>query len=169
LRLASGEETPTLKKKKQTITIVGKTQAKEGFTFIHKGGTDKCTECRFHRVCIENLEPDRVYEVVGIREREIPCAIHEDGARVVEVTEPLIRMAIPLKEGFEGAVFTFIPKECDRSDCDKRTLCFPLGIKSGDRCKIIEVVERIECDMESKNPLAIILLRRVAQQISRHP
>jgi uncharacterized protein (UPF0179 family) len=142
---------------------VGKTQAREGFVFINKGGTDKCGECRFHRVCVENLEPNRVYEVVGIREREIPCIIHENGARVVEVVEPQTKMAIPLKEGFEGAVFTFIPRECDNSNCDKRDLCFPLGIESGDRCKIVEVVGRVECALESKNPLAIILLRRMIQ------
>ncbi|UCD73075.1 MAG: UPF0179 family protein [Candidatus Bathyarchaeota archaeon] len=152
-----------MKKPHHKITIVGKKQAREGFVFIHKGETAKCVGCQFHRVCIENLEPNRVYKVVGIREREIPCLIHESGARVVEVVEPQTRMAIPMKEGFEGAVFTFVPKECDNSDCDKRDLCFPLGIESGDRCKIVEVVDRIECALERENPLAVILLRRMIQ------
>ncbi len=152
-----------MKKPHHKITVVGKTQAREGFTFIHKGGTEKCAGCRFHRVCIENLEPNRVYEVAGIREREIPCIIHESGARVVEVVEPPTRMAIPMKEGFEGAVFTFIPRECDNPDCANLDLCFPLGIESGDRCKIVKVVGRAECALESKNPLTIILLRRVVR------
>lgn len=145
------------------ITIVGKKQAREGFTFIHRGEAEECAECRFRRVCIANLEANRVYEVAYIRERQIPCPIHEDGAQVVEVRESTVKMAIPMKQGFEGAVFTFQPWECKDHDCDRYDVCHPVGLESGDKCKIVEIVGRIRCPLDERDPLAIVLLRRMVQ------
>ncbi len=145
------------------ITIVGRKQAREGFTFIHRGEVEECAECRFRRVCIANLEENRVYEVADLRERQIPCPIHENGAQVVEVRESAVKMAIPMKQGFEGAVFTFQPRECEDHNCDHYDVCHPMGLEPGDRCKIDEIAGRIECPLNAKESFAIVLLRRMVQ------
>jgi len=147
--------------KNSKITIVGKTQARLGFSFVHKGASSKCAECRYQKVCIENLEPNRVYEVVGIRDREVPCLIHERGAQVVEVKEAIIQTTIPSRSAYEGAVLTFKPKECSKIECENYELCHPQGIKEGDKCKIVKIKEKkIECPQTVERILAIALLQR---------
>lgn len=151
------------KNPKNRITIVGNKQAREGFTFIHRGPAEKCVECRFRKVCLENLEINRVYEVVGVRERQLSCSIHEDGAQVVEVQEASAKTTIPRRGAFEGATFTYKPRRCEKADCENYELCHPLGLQLGDRCKVVEVTGKIDCLSDIGNPLAIILLHRMAE------
>jgi len=148
---------------KNKITIVGSKQAREGFTFIHRGPAEKCVECEFRKVCSENLEVNRVYEVVGVRKRQLFCTIHEDGARVVEVREAPVRTTIPIREAFEGATSTWKLGGCERGDCENYDLCHPLGLEPGDRCKVVEVVGRMDCPSDASSPLAIVLLHRMVE------
>jgi uncharacterized protein (UPF0179 family) len=152
-----------LKETQRIITIVGKKQAREGFTFLHRGKPEKCNKCRFCRVCVEKLEPNRVYEVVEVREQQMPCLLHEDGAQVVEVREATMRTTIPVREVFEGAVVSFNSRECKHPECRNYDLCHPVGLETGDRCKIVESMGRVECLLDTGKPLAIVLLRRIAQ------
>jgi len=91
------------------------------------------------------LEVGRVYEVVGLRDKVFSCKLHEDGVRVVEVVESNIPAAIPSRKAFEGAVITFYSQKCEFSLCEYSELCEPAGIYDGDRCKILEVGEKIKC------------------------
>jgi len=150
-------------KAKHKITIVGSKEAREGFTFIHKGKAEKCIECEFRKVCIDNLEQNRVYEVVGVRERRIPCTIHDNGAQVVEVREIDVKTAIPPKWAFEGANHTFYPRECKRIECENYDLCFPVGLAPGDKCRIIKILGKRECPIDDSSTLTIVLLRRIVQ------
>ena len=145
------------------ITIVGKKQAREGFVFLHKGKPEKCSDCKFCKVCVEKLEPNRVYEVIEVREQQMPCLLHEDGAQVVVVQEAAIRTTIPVKWAFEGAVVTFQPRECNYPECESYSLCNPVGIIPGDRCKIVESKGRVACQTETGRLLAIVLLRRTVR------
>ena len=151
------------KNPKNKITIVGSKQAREGFTFIHRGPAEKCVECEFRKVCSENLDVNRVYEVVGVRKRQLICTIHEDGARVVEVREVPVRTTIPRREAFEGATFTCKSRGCERADCENYDLCHPLGLEPGDICKVVEVAGKMDCPSDISSPLAIVLLRRMVE------
>ncbi len=150
-----------MRETQHTITIVGKRQAREGFVFLHKGKPEKCDECRFCRVCVEKLEPNRVYEVIKVREQQLPCLLHEDGAQVVEVQEATIRTTIPSKSVFEGAVVVFDSRKCGHPECTNHDLCHPRGLETGDKCKIVESMGRIECLLDTEKTLAIVLLRRI--------
>jgi len=146
-------------KKDKIITLVGIKQARKGFEFLHESPSEKCKKCEYYRVCIENLEVGRVYRVVGLREKVFPCPLHEGGARVVEVVESEISAAIPQKLALEGAIITFHKITCENFACKYRSLCFPIGIYEGDRCEIVSIGERIDCEM--KNSLRAVKLRRI--------
>jgi len=130
---------------KPLITLVGIRQAKQGFTFIHKGSSPHCVPCEYRKVCIENLKPNRVYRVVGLREKVLPCDVHDSGARVVEVIESDIRTTLSTKLAIEGAITTFEPQDCDIQICENYRLCVPRGLLKGDKCVILKTERRIEC------------------------
>jgi len=146
--------------KNRIITLVGVKQAHKGLKFLHEEPAEECKNCEYYRVCIENLEAGRVYKIVKLRENVFPCPIHEDGARVVEVIESEISTAISQKTALEGAVITFQPIKCDNFDCKYRSLCFPIGLYVGDRCEIVKVEDKIECEKGLR--LVRVKLKRVA-------
>ena len=86
------------------ITLVGKRQARVGNEFVYMGRTDKCIDCPLRKVCCDKLEPDRVYKVISVREREHDCPIHEGGVQLVEVEESGATMTLPTHQLFEGAL-----------------------------------------------------------------
>ncbi|OYT44000.1 hypothetical protein B6U84_04970 [Candidatus Bathyarchaeota archaeon ex4484_40] len=75
------------RERRPIITLIGPGQAKLGMRFLHKGGTPKCEGCQYRRVCIENLEPGRIYKIVGVREKTLFCEAYGMEMVVVEVTE----------------------------------------------------------------------------------
>ena len=146
-------------KKEKIITMIGVKQARKGFEFLHESPSEKCEKCEYYRVCIGNLEAGRVYRIVGLREKTFPCPLHEGGVRVVEVVESEISAVIPQRIALEGAVITFHKIACGNLACKYRNLCFPVGIYDGDRCEIVELGEKIDC--EAGNSLRIVKLRRI--------
>ncbi|MFQ6094835.1 MAG: UPF0179 family protein [Candidatus Bathyarchaeia archaeon] len=150
-------DTPS--QRKVTITLVGLNQAKEGFTFIHRGPTPKCGGCEYLHVCVRNLESGRIYKVVGLRDKTLYCPLSEEDMRVVEVVESEIEGAIPSKQAMEGAMILFQPEECDVEDCKNFEFCFPKGLLNGDRCEIVGVTGSLQCPRGL--PLVRVLLRRV--------
>ncbi len=91
------------------------------------------------------LEPGRIYRVTSIRGKNLPCKLHGDGAKVVEVEESDIEASLESRLAVEGALISYRPMECERSDCEKRALCRPLGLRAGDRCKILCMREKLDC------------------------
>jgi uncharacterized protein (UPF0179 family) len=128
-----------------SITLVGLKQAQEGYIFIHKGGSSICLNCKYHQVCIENLEVGRVYTIVGLRENVFPCELHESGVRVVEVTESDIWSTLPSKLSIEGATIIFKKQECDIQLCENYELCNPHGLFIGDKCLISKIISKAKC------------------------
>ncbi len=142
------------------VTLVGIKQAKKGFKFIHFGPSEQCNNCPLYKTCMENLEKGRIYEVIKVRNIKHLCKIHEGGVVVVEVQEAEIKATINKKAAFEGAIITFHPQQCSENSCKFLKRCLPLGLKDGDRCKIVKVIDRnIECPL-GKN-LALVQLKRV--------
>lgn len=148
-----------VKKSKSIITLIGVRQAKKGLKFVHQMLSEKCVGCQLYRVCIENLEQGRVYEIVSLRDRKFPCVLHDEEVRVVEVVESDIISAVPQKLALEGAIITFYAQNCENQNCGFKTLCKPIGLFDGDKCQIVKVEDRIECPLGYE--LVKVLLRRI--------
>ena len=120
------------------ITLIGKDLAKEGQEFIFLGSADECEDCRFKSSCVGNLEINRKYTVVNIRDSEQKCPIHaEETVVAVEVDRSKINLLTPSKNIFEGSTFTFEAPDCDEN-CDFHDLCFPDGLLENDKCIVLE-------------------------------
>ena len=148
-----------MSEKKVLVTLVSINQAKEGFTFLHKGAAPKCEQCEYFRACVRNLEPERVYRVVGLREKRVQCELAETDMMVVEAVESEIEAPVPSKQAIEGAIILFQKTECRMEDCESSEFCSPKGLLDGDRCQIVKITGNLQC------PQGLSLARVVLQRV----
>ena len=95
-------------------TLIGKALAQKGNKFLYVGDTLVCKKCEYLKVCQENLERNRVYEIVDVKNVEHPCNLHDGGVVVlVEVKEAEIETLIPSKKAIEGGITEFSPINCE--------------------------------------------------------
>ena len=100
------------------ITLIGKDLAKEGQEFIFLGPANECENCRFKSSCVGNLELNRKYVVVDVKENEQKCPVHAEGIVIpVEVERASIDLLTSSKSIFEGSTFTYNAPDCDEN-CD---------------------------------------------------
>jgi uncharacterized protein (UPF0179 family) len=152
--------------KEEIITVVGLKQSKIGFLFLHEKPLAECEECRLYKVCMTNLEANRVYEVIEVRDKHFPCNIHEEGVQVVKVVEADREVAINPKFVFPQAIITYQTQECHNMGCPHYITCVPQGLKNGDKVKILKVKDAITCP--EGNSLIEVILRRRPPQL-QHP
>lgn len=145
--------------KVRIITLMGRGQSREGFTFIFNKAEISCGECNLKNVCLKNLEEGRAYTIVKVRERTFPCEVHDEGVCVVEVVESDIKAALQAKMAYEGAIVNFEPPECEEVGCVFYDFCKPRGLLRGEKCKILKVDRSISCPLGSS--LFQVLLRRI--------
>jgi uncharacterized protein (UPF0179 family) len=146
-------------REKPTVTLIGIGQARVGRVFIHKGPCSKCEDCKYFQVCVKNVESERVYKIVGVRQKTLPCRLYETEMQVIEVVDAEIPAAIQSKQAIAGAVITFEMPSCKEEICENRELCLPRGLRQGDRCEVLEVTVSLQCSEGS--PRKQVLLRRV--------
>lgn len=121
------------------ITLIGKSLAKKGQEFVFLGPADACEDCRFKSSCIGNLEKDRKYEIIDVKDNEQKCKIHaEETVIPVEVDRAKINLLTQSKSIFEGSTFTFNAPDCDEETCEFRDLCFPEGLMENDKCIVLK-------------------------------
>jgi len=132
---------------KRIVTLIGSGQAKIGTVFIHKGPGSKCSECEYSKVCVHNIEPGHVYEIVGVRDKVLFCKQYETEMRVVEVVNAKVPSSLPSKQAIAGAIIVFQMPQCGNEECERYELCFPLGLRDGDRCEVVEVTETFQCPL----------------------
>ena len=119
------------------ITLIGKDLAKKGQEFVFLGPADECEKCRFKSSCVGNLEINRKYVVVNVKENEQKCPIHSGGIVVpVEIDRAKIELLTTSKNIFEGSTFTFNAADCDET-CEFHDLCFPDGLHENDKCIVL--------------------------------
>lgn len=140
------------------MTLIGSGQAKPGTVFIHKGPGSKCVDCEYFRVCVQNIESGRVYEIAGVRDKFLPCKQYETEMRVVEVTDAKIPSSLPTKQAMPGAIIVFQAPECRNEGCESYEMCFPLGLKAGDRCEVLEVTETFQCSLGASRKKVVLRL-----------
>ncbi|OYT52220.1 MAG: hypothetical protein B6U73_00175 [Desulfurococcales archaeon ex4484_204] len=139
------------------ITLVSHLVAREGYTFIHEGYSERCLNCRFKKVCIDRLKKGHIYRVVkvlGLRNR---CPVNGYVVSVV-VDEVPIEIALPKKLAVEGMTVRYPEIKCDRSKCQYLKLCKPRLLKEGSRIKVLTVKERIKCPLNQSLVVAKVLL-----------
>lgn len=144
---------------KMIVTLVSAGQAKVGFSFIYRGAGEKCGECKYFSVCVKNLEDNRIYKIVNMRNRFLRCEQYDMDMRVVEVAESEVPAAISPKQSIEGAIITFYLQKCSGQDCENLALCSPEGLRDGDRCEVVKVCDNLKCPIGLQ--LRKVLLRRV--------
>ncbi len=145
--------------KEEIITVVGFKQSKTGFQFLHNQPLAECQDCRLYKVCMTNLEANRVYEIIEVRDKNFSCNIHEEGVRVVKVIEADQKAAIHPKFIFPKAIITYQNQECHNLGCPNYSTCVPPGLKKGDKVIILKVKEAISCPEE--HSLIEVILRRL--------
>lgn len=87
------------------ITLIGKDLAKKGQEFVFLGPAEECENCRFKSSCVGNLEVNRKYVVVGVKENEQKCPIHSGGVVIpVEIDRAKIDLLTPSKKDRKSVV-----------------------------------------------------------------
>ncbi len=143
------------------ITIIGKQQAKPGYIFLFNKSLTLCFKCKYYKVCMEGLEAGRIYIVKKVLKKNIEeCKVHFDGGKLVEVEEASIEANINAKEAIPEATTVFHSINCKNISCRNYDKCAPLGLWNGDRCKIIEVIDKTTCPLGF--PLVFVRLQRLS-------
>ena len=145
------------------ITFIAKNLAKSGYKFQHMGDSAQCKSCKMYHVCIQPLEAERIYEVIEVLENEFECPLHEEQIKVVRVKETEKEVGIPTNITFSGATISFHPQDCTEP-CEFRKRCIPAGLKEGDKVRILEIIQKIECS--EGNEISIALVARISQDRS---
>ena len=120
------------------ITLIGKKKKKKGQEFVFLGPAEECESCRFRSSCVGNLEKNRKYEVIDVKDNEQKCPIHSGETVIpVEVDRAKIDLLTESKSIFEGSTFTYNAPDCDET-CDFHDLCFPDGLEENDKCIVLK-------------------------------
>lgn len=145
------------------ITFIAKNLAKPGYKFQHMGDSEQCKTCKMYQVCIQPLETERIYEVIEVLENEFECPLHEEQIKVVRVKETDIEVGIPTNITFSGATISFQSQDCTEI-CEFRKFCVPVGLKEGDKVRILDIIQKVECS--EGNEISIALVTRISQERS---
>ena len=142
------------------VTLVGAKLARVGADFIFVGAASDCEACKLKNSCI-NLEAGRKYRILSVR-NEAPheCPLHDSGVVAVEVIEPPLNAAVDARRAHEGSKFFFEAPRCEHADCIVRELCFPLGLKRGDRVTISKIVGEPDGGCALEMNLKVVEVRR---------
>jgi|Deesub1362A_J573_1020465.scaffolds.fasta_scaffold00098_24 hypothetical protein len=140
------------------ITLIDSKSAKKGYEFIYLGVADECSKCRLLKACTENLEKGRKYRVEEVKEIEHKCPLYGK-VKVAQVVEGDVLCAINEKQAFTGAKLDFHPTDCEEIFCENYTYCAPEGLKDGDKCRITDVRDTLEC--KKGNKITLVSLKRL--------
>ncbi len=130
------------------ITLVDSDTAYVGYRFIYKQYPE-CNKCKYYSVC-NKLEEGRIYEVTKVlnSENNIKCLITGEYMKPVEVR--LGNIYTTIREGIPFDIDVLIHwhgLHCSYGGCRFRKICFPRGLKEGDKIKIKRVVGKVDCPL----------------------
>jgi len=145
----------------QIVTIVGSVFAHEGAEFVYAGKSAACESCKVAKVCHNaKLKEGKRYKVVAVRKTKHECAVHEGGAKAVEVVETIITAVIPTSQATRRTRITYTPV-CDDVFCKGYAFCHPDGLTEKSRYVVLEVLGSYsECPKGKKN-LKLVEMRPV--------
>jgi uncharacterized protein (UPF0179 family) len=122
--------------------------------------TEECSGCKINKIC-QDLVAGRRYKVVGLRDKEHDCPIHEGGkVRVVEVEEVPLEMSIPARKALDGALVKLDEEECPLTWCSNHWLCRRAIYGTDDlKVGIISVHEELSCPRELKLKRSVVTIQ----------
>ena len=135
--------------KKTVISFVGKSYAKQDFTFYFQNIKSTCPPtCRLYNTCMKNLEPNTVYQVTDVKGKEMKCPhdLHEEDMILVELKIPNLEVSMKNRDIFLGSLVSYEPISCNEKDCPHRKYCVPTKyvIKPNQKVKVVKKLQRIE-------------------------
>jgi hypothetical protein len=150
-----------MEKEETIVTIVGSVFAHEGAEFVYAGKAAECETCKVAKVCHNaKLHEGKRYRVVSVRKTKHDCAVHEGGAKAVEVAETIITAVIPTSQATRRTRITYTPV-CDDVFCKGYAFCHPDGLADNGRYVVLEVLgSYTECPKGTKN-LKLVEMRSV--------
>lgn len=142
-----------------TITLIGSRLAKEGMDFIFEGESNECNRCKLKNTCL-NLEKGRRYKVVKIKTPSVhECFLHDGGVIAVEVVKSPVVALLDSRKAIKGAKISYEPPKCKEIPDDLYDLFFPQGLRTGDKCTIINILESIEDEGICVSPMKKVELQ----------
>jgi len=142
--------------RKKIITLVPEAQARKGERF-KVNITPTCDKCENFRFCVRKLRKGFTYEIVEIRQARHFCPAAKDYMNVVVVIELPVKILLPKKIAFEGAVIEVPKIECNFRKCKNWKLCHVEGLKPGEKIKICEIITgSFECPLGQKLSLVAV-------------
>jgi len=130
---------------RKRITVVGVDQARFGYTFLFQGPASICRNCDIYNVCVENLESSRIYRIIDVGKKRLFCKLLQEEGFVVEVEESPVEVCLDRRLAIRDAIITFNPPTCGSAECGNYEKCTPAGLVAGDRCKVIESGQVVQC------------------------
>jgi len=126
------------------LTVIGRRLAKPGSEFIFIEPNSNCKECKVKTICF-HLGAGVKYRIVNVRDVVHECQQHEDNVVIVEVEEVPREVVIPKKQAMEGTTITIELPKCRERGCQYYRLCYPVGMESGMKRQVIEVLDKVKC------------------------
>ncbi|WP_254863283.1 UPF0179 family protein [Halovivax gelatinilyticus] len=122
-----------------TITLLGDRLAEPGTEFVYEGEAEACAGCPYRSQCL-TLEVGRRYRVTDVRDNAqlLPCAVHDEGVRAVEVESTTVRANVPTDGTFAGATAT-LAGPCPYVECPSHSLCEPNGVEHGESARVVRI------------------------------
>lgn len=147
------------------VTVVGEAQARVSYAFVFNGPANPCFKCKYYKACLEGLERGRVYVVRNVLDKVLECTLHSGAGRLVEIEEGVIEAAVEAKKAILGALIEFREVECGNQACGNRGLCNPVGLRDGDRCRVVEAGGKVTCPLGFR--LLFVRLQRLPSRNAR--
>lgn len=127
------------------LTFYGVNRAKHGTEFVYVGVVEKCKPCQYFTQCHTNLEYQKTYHIVKLRDKVVHCPAFDEQLRLVEVIEPELKVNVDAKFAITGATMEFHKQVCAETHCEHYGECVPTTINNGRNCKILEVKKTFKC------------------------
>ena len=122
------------------FTLIGKLLAVEGLEFVYfSSDPEECEDCNLRDAC-HNLEDRWHYKIVGVRDVEHDCGLHEGGVKGVDVEPVPVEIAVEGR-GVEGSILS-CKLRCDADGCGNFIYC---ATAEGKKVKILKDLGKLEC------------------------
>jgi uncharacterized protein len=117
------------------ITLIAKSEAREGFEFVYQGGAPVCRTCPYRHACL-TLDPGRRYTITKVRTVAHPCALQETEAKVVEVRPVPRILVVEARSAIAGGSVEVGRYPCHRLDCPNWWICAGPSLPAKQRFRV---------------------------------
>jgi len=138
------------------FTLLDPASAKSSKVWRYVGEFEECTKCSVREICHGSLYPGMLFEVLERRNARNYCKLRDLEIESVEISRPIVTIAIDSRLAKEGAITEYSSRNCLRGDCPFIELCEPLDLGSQQRMKVMEVIKSFPCSSSPDRSLSIV-------------